>query len=112
MTQLCVKPPTSARCYMSDDAQEWLVKATKDLRSAERELNCGESANLDLVCFLCQQGVEKMTKGALIARSVTPPRIHDLVQLHRLLQSIEPSWKWDEAELYRLSVGAVVYRYP
>jgi HEPN domain-containing protein len=78
---------------MNADAQEWLAKATKDLRPAEREMSCGESANLDLVCFLCQQGVEKLAKGALIARSVTPPRTHDLVQLHRLLQSVEPTWK-------------------
>ena len=58
---------------MNDNAQEWLAKAAKDLESADRELSYGSSAYFDLICFLCQQGIEKLMKGILVSRQVTPP---------------------------------------
>lgn len=69
-------------------------------------------ANYDAVCFHAQQGAEKLLKAVLIARSVTPPRTHDLVHLCRLLAEHVPSWDWSHEELYLLTRGAIDYRYP
>src|SRR5439155_14718232 len=96
---------------MTDEVREWLAKATNDLESAQGLIS-GERVHHDLVCFLCQQGIEKLMKGALIARGIVPPKTHDLVVLHAQLRGVQPSWNWDDAELRRLSRGAVVYRYP
>ena len=97
---------------MNETVREWLEKARKDLESAELESNRGDAANFDLICFLAQQGVEKLMKGALIARQILAPKTHNLVQLHRLLQDVHQFWDWDEVELRALSDGAVIFRYP
>ncbi|MGD1276202.1 MAG: HEPN domain-containing protein [Tepidisphaeraceae bacterium] len=97
---------------MTEVVREWLAKASQDLQSALSEIDRGDAPNWDLICFLSQQCVEKLIKAALIARRVVPPKTHDLVQLHRLLQEVESSWKWDERELQFLSMSAVIYRYP
>jgi HEPN domain-containing protein len=97
---------------MIDVVREWRQKADNDLDTAFREILRGNDAHLDLVCYLCQQGIEKLMKGALIARRVVPPKTHDLVSLHRLLAGAEPAWRWDENELQWLTMCATVYRYP
>jgi HEPN domain-containing protein len=97
---------------MNEIVRRWFTKATNDLNSAFLEFGRGPSANFDLICFLCQQGIEKLLKATLIARKVTVPRIHNLVELHRMLIAAEPRWNWDESELQFLSTGAVIYRYP
>jgi HEPN domain-containing protein len=97
---------------MNESVREWLVKASNGLRSAQREMQLGYGAHFDLVCFLCQQCAEKLFKGALAARRIVPPKTHDLVELHRLLKSVEPTRHWDEMELRPVNVGAVIYRYP
>src|SRR5271170_4390327 len=97
---------------MTEVVHEWLAKSAQDLQSAEFEVSRGESANWDLICFLSQQAVEKLMKGALISGGAVPPKSHDLVQLHRLLQSVLPSWNWDEAELQFMTMSSVIYRYP
>jgi HEPN domain-containing protein len=97
---------------MNETVREWRDKGQKDLESASLEMSRGNSANFDLVCFLSQQGVEKLMKGAIIARSAIPPKTHDLVKLQLMLQSVHKSWDWEESELIWLSSGAVIYRYP
>gem|GEM_PF-6037648 len=82
------------------------------MNSAFLEESRGSAANFDLICFLSQQGVEKLIKGALISHNVVVPKSHDLVQLHRMLAAIESRWSWDEAELQWLSISAAAYRYP
>ncbi|MEX2215603.1 MAG: HEPN domain-containing protein [Phycisphaeraceae bacterium] len=97
---------------MNETVREWRDKAAKDLESAFRELDRGNAGNFDLICFLCQQGVEKLIKGAIIAREESPPKTHDLVLLHRMLVKLESRWTWEEPELNWLSASAVTFRYP
>ena len=40
--------------------------------------------------FHCQQALEKMTNGVLIAKRVEPPKTHDIDALGRLVGSREP----------------------
>jgi len=96
---------------MKEIVREWRDKAIKDLHSME-DVARGAQPNYDLACFLAQQGIEKLIKGALIARNVVPPKIHNLVELHTLLGQAQPAWEWSVVELERLSSGAVIYRYP
>ena len=51
-------------------------------------------------------------KGLLIQSGITPPKIHDLAELNRLLAEAFLEWDWDLTELHFLSRTAVEYRYP
>ena len=92
--------------------KEWIAKAEGDFATATRELAATEQPNYDAVCFHAQQRAEKYLKALLIANGVTPPKIHDLAQLHRSLLPICPDWQWSIDELRLLSQSAVLSRYP
>ena len=97
---------------MNDVLKEWVAKAEGDFATAERELSVIERPNYDAVCFHAQQCAEKYLKAVLIACGVTPPKIHDLAELHRLLVPVCPEWNWSADELRLLSRSAVISRYP
>ncbi len=97
---------------MNATVREWITKAEADYWTASRELQVSERPNYDAVCFHAQQCIEKMMKAALIHHGVVPPRIHDLVQLNRLLTPHNKEWSWSVEELRLLTAAAVGYRYP
>jgi HEPN domain-containing protein len=97
---------------MNATVEEWVAKAEADFWTATRELQVTERANYDAVCFHAQQCVEKLMKAVLIANGVVPPRIHDLVELNRLLTPLAENWSWPVGELRLLTAAAVGYRYP
>ena len=41
---------------------------------------------LEIICYHCQQAIEKLLKGVLISRGVTIKKIHDLGLLAEMLQ--------------------------
>ncbi|MCK5804431.1 MAG: HEPN domain-containing protein [Lentisphaeria bacterium] len=92
--------------------EEWMRKGNGDFATARRELSAVDLPNYDAVCFHAQQCIEKLMKGLLIERDSTPPKIHDLAELHRLLIRACPDWDWDLGELHYLSRAAVEFRYP
>ncbi len=69
-----------------DAVKQWQVKAESDWISIEI-LQASEQCPPDVVCFHCQQFVEKLLKGLLTFHSVEAPRTHDL---RRLIQLAEP----------------------
>ena len=97
---------------MTDVLNEWIAKAEGDFLTASRELSVVDEPNYDAVCYHAQQCAEKYLKALLIARGVTPPKIHDLAQLHRLLAPVCFEWQWSLDELRLLSLSAVMSRYP
>lgn len=60
--------------------QEWLDHAMKDLDSAEF-LTRMTPEPLEIICFHCQQSVEKALKAYLSFLNLRPPRTHDLDEL-------------------------------
>ena len=97
---------------MNEVVREWITKAEGDYTTASREMTSTQNPNFDAVCFHAQQCVEKYLKGLLIARSVTPPKTHDLAILYRLMIPVFPDWNWSIDELRLLTRAAVVFRYP
>ncbi len=75
---------------MNGTVREWMDKAEGDFATASREFRALTSPNYDAVCFHCQQCIEKLLKGTLIHRRAAAPRIHDLVELSRLLRRVVP----------------------
>ena len=96
---------------MSEVVREWIDKAEGDYLTATREAQA-DPPNYDAVCFHAQQCIEKLLKGALIAREVVPPKTHDLTVLSDLLHSLDSDWHWPVEELRLLSRSAVIFRYP
>ena len=97
---------------MNGTVREWIDKAEADIATARRELRAEPQPNYDAVCFHAQQCIEKLLKGALIHLGGTPPHIHDLAELSRLLSSLCADWSAVERDLRYVSQGAVVFRYP
>lgn len=59
--------------------KEWLIMAEKDLKSAK--ILFEHDADYGIVCFHCQQAIEKYLKGYLIFKSGELAEGHSLVKL-------------------------------
>jgi len=65
------------------EAEEWWREALKDLEVAEKLLRYG---HYNHVAFLSHQAVEKALKALIIEKlRVLPPKIHNLLELGRVL---------------------------
>jgi len=73
--------------------KEWTLLAERDLNSAEFLANNMHPIPTEIVCFHCQQAVEKYLKGYLAEKQdKEPPYTHDLVILCKLCEKTEPEF--------------------
>ena len=89
----------------------WIQKAEADLNAAEK-LCTFPDVLAEVVCFHCQQAVEKALKGFLISRNKEIGKIHDLVLLIEECSECDPSFKVYLRECSELNSYAVDVRYP
>jgi HEPN domain-containing protein len=92
-------------------ARQWATKAANDLLSADNNLKA-EEVPFDVVCFHCQQAVEKLLKAFLVASGHAAPRTHDLLLLLEAVLQISPAAEMLRDELALLMPYAVEVRYP
>ena len=97
---------------MKPATREWLLKAEKDFAVARKVLGGTRPSLADVVCFHCQQCVEKLLKARLQEAGVKIPKLHNLDALLNLVLPIEPAWAVWRTSLQLLSGYAVDYRYP
>lgn len=97
---------------MNQVIQEWVNKAEGDFSTAEREFAVSCNPNYDAVCFHSQQCIEKLLKALMIKFKTTPPKIHDLAELTRLIGPLCPLWQPKVEDLNYLTRAAVDFRYP
>jgi HEPN domain-containing protein len=93
-----------------DETLAWVAKAEQDLDVAR--LVQERSGPATVGCFLCQQAIEKLLKALLVWVGETPPRSHDLADLHRRIGGRAGPLRADPAELAAWSPYAVASRYP
>jgi HEPN domain-containing protein len=93
----------------TDLARGWLRKSCSDLAAARRILS-GEGP-YDTACFHSQQATEKTFKALLAYRGQPIPRAHDLEELARLCQQLEPIPELRLQELAEATDYAVQIRY-
>jgi len=67
---------------------EWFSFADVDLASAEH-LQSMRPQPLEIICYHCQQAVEKYLKGYLFFKGNEPPKTHDLVGLNDMCADFE-----------------------
>jgi len=96
---------------MTPMTREWLRKADADLRTA-RLLIAEKPADHDVICFHCQQAVEKYLKAFLQERGTPIPKTHDLKALLDLTLPFDPTLGSLRQSVRPLTKYAVEYRYP
>lgn len=76
-------------------------------------LACGaDPPLLDPAAFHCQQAVEKMFKGLLVAAAKVIPKTHDLERLAGLIRPIYPQLEEEIDRLSLLTPWGTATRYP
>ena len=72
-------------------AKGWMKRAQGDLKNAQHTLTLPDAeCPFETVCFHAQQCAEKSLKAVLTLHGVVFKRIHDLKELLRLCDGIEP----------------------
>jgi HEPN domain-containing protein len=91
---------------------EWVAKAEADYKSAVALQRRRKEPLPDVVCYHCQQCVEKYLKAYLIAQGSIPPRIHDLEELLHLCALYDAAFTARLALVRILNPYGVLIRYP
>ena len=66
--------------------KEWMEFARMDFLAAKHLYEHMYPKPLEIICYHCQQAIEKLLKGVLISRGVTIKKTHDLGLLAEMLQ--------------------------
>ena len=66
--------------------KEWMEFAKMDFLTAKHLYEHMYPKPLEIICYHCQQAIEKLLKGVLISRGVTIEKTHDLGLLAEMLQ--------------------------
>ena len=91
--------------------QEWLRYAGQDLDSA-RYLMGMKPLPVEIICYHCQQSVEKYLKAFLCFHGETIRRTHDLIALNKLCIQYDNAFLEIEEECLSLTDYGVQARYP
>lgn len=91
--------------------RQWLEKAESDWRTVNILL-ASENKPTDVVCFHCQQSVEKLLKALLTQNDIEAPRTHDIRRLVQLSQTYIPELAELTDVADKLTVHGVETRYP
>lgn len=91
--------------------QQWLKIAERDLLSAKQGLEA-EIVITDIVCFHCQQAVEKFLKAFLVKHQIEFPKTHSIIALLNLCANVDKSFKDELLFADVLTDYAVEIRYP
>jgi HEPN domain-containing protein len=95
-----------------DLAKEWLQYAKSDLNTARHMFKDVHPKETEISCYHAQQCAEKSLKACLIAKGMSPPYIHDLVELTRLCTAQEASFSTIQPYCASLNPYGVQVRYP
>jgi HEPN domain-containing protein len=93
-------------------AKEWFDIANKDLALAGHALGTMHPAPYELICYHCQQSAEKNLKGYLVFHGAVPPKVHDLPELQKLSEALNPKFSIIITKCDILNQYGVVTRYP
>ena len=91
--------------------RQWRTKAQSDWKAVEI-LMAGEQCPADMVCFHCQQFVEKLLKATLTRHGIEAPKTHDLRRLIQLAEPYAPELSQLADASDTLTIHGVEARYP
>ena len=91
---------------------QWIEIANNDLRVAQYLAKNMRPVSYEIICFHCQQAVEKYLKWVLVLHDIDPPKIHDLEELEKLCENIAPQFNTIFEKCAVLTEYAVHTRHP
>ena len=94
------------------ELRQWIEIADSDLNAAQHLAKNMWPVPYEIICFHCQQAVEKYLKWVLVLHDVDPPKIHDLEELEKLCETIVPQFETLYEKCAVLTEYAVPSRYP
>jgi len=94
------------------DARQWIELADRDLALAEHTVKTMRPIPHELVCYHCQQFVEKYLKAFLVSKGQEPPYIHDLAKLVSLCEVENTDFGQIKQKCIILTEYGVQPRYP
>ena len=94
------------------ELQQWLKIADDDIALADFTSKNMWPVPYAIICFHCQQAVEKFLKWFLVLHDIEPPKTHDLEELEKLCETISPRFSEIYEKCSILSGYAVQTRYP
>jgi HEPN domain-containing protein len=94
------------------EASRWIEFADRDLALAEHTAKTMRPTPHEIVCYHCQQFVEKYLKAFLVSKGQEPPHIHDLAKLVSLCETINPDFGQIKQKCIILTEDGVQPRYP
>ncbi|MDR0497197.1 MAG: HEPN domain-containing protein [Treponema sp.] len=92
--------------------KQWLELANNDLAIAQHTAKTMRPVPYEIVCFHCQQFVEKYLKGFLVSKGQEPPHIHDLVKLVSFCETEDSQFGQIKQKCAVLTEYGVQTRYP
>ena len=94
------------------EARQWIEFADRDLALAEHTAKTMWPIPHEIVCYHCQQFVEKYLKAFLVSKGQEPPYIHDLAKLAALCEIENPDFGQIKQKCIILTEYGVQPRYP
>ena len=94
------------------ELQQWLNIADSDLNLAIFSSQKMYPVPYAIICFHCQQAVEKYLKWFLVLHDFEPPKIHDLAEIKKLCEAINPQFSEISEKCSFLTGHAIQSRYP
>ena len=91
---------------------EWYKFAEMDYIAAKHLFETLSPKPLEIICYHCQQSVEKYLKGFLVLNGSEPPKIHDLLRLCEMCLELEESFEELKVVCQFLNIYGVQPRYP
>jgi len=95
-----------------EETRRWIEYADRDLALAEHTAKTMQPTPYELVCYHCQQFVEKYLKAFLVSKGQEPPQIHDLAKLVFLCENENPVFGQIKQKCITLTEYGVQPRYP
>ena len=95
----------------TEAVRQWRAKAQSDWNTVEI-LRSSERCPGDVVCFHCQQFVEKLLKALLTRHGIEAPKTHDVRRLIQLAEAFAPELSRFSDASDTLTVHGVETRYP
>lgn len=92
-------------------AQEWFRYAAQDLASAVF-LQGMRPTPIEIICYHCQQSIEKYLKGFITLMGGDLQKTHDLVVLNKICSRYDSTFPEIEDECLNLTDFGVQARYP
>jgi HEPN domain-containing protein len=96
----------------NEEIRQWFSIAVADLNIAAHAFENMWPKPNEPICFHCQQSAEKDLKGFLKINNIEPPKIHNLEELRKTCEEINPEFNLLYAKCAILNKYSVMTRYP